>query len=47
MHTQADFVIGFVLVPVVCALTLGQLGPETHGDNFFKQLSLAPVLPDP
>lgn len=43
VHTQMDFVIGFVLVPIVCALTLGQLGPETHGDNFFKQLSLAPV----
>ena len=43
VHTQMDFVIGFVLVPVVCALTLGQLGSEEFGQNFFTQMSLAPV----
>ncbi|CAL8466195.1 g5731 [Coccomyxa elongata] len=33
-----DFSIGFVLVAVVCALTLGQCGDTTHGENFFDQM---------
>ena len=43
VHTQMDFVLGFVFVPIVCALTLGQLGSEEFGQNFFEQLRLAPV----
>ena len=33
-----DFSIGFVLVPIVCGLTLGEIGGEEHGENFFYQL---------
>ncbi|KAK9902199.1 hypothetical protein WJX75_007583 [Coccomyxa subellipsoidea] len=37
VHTYMDFSIGFVLVAVVCALTFGQCGDTTHGENFFDQ----------
>ena len=40
-----DFSIGFVLVPVVCGLTLGQIGGEEHGENFFYQLQHSHVSP--
>lgn len=33
-----DFSIGFVLVAVVCASTLGQVGDTQHGENFFDQM---------
>lgn len=40
-----DFSIGFVLVPIVCGLTLGQIGGEEHGENFFYQLQHSYVSP--
>ena len=40
-----DFSIGFVLVPIVCGLTLGQIGGEEHGENFFYQLQHSHVSP--
>ncbi|CAL5225855.1 g8638 [Coccomyxa viridis] len=38
VHTYMDFSIGFVLVSIVCGLTLGELGGTEHGENFFYQL---------
>ena len=38
-----DFSIGFVLVPIVCGLTLGELGGTEHGENFFYQLQHSSV----
>ena len=40
-----DFSIGFVLVPIVCGLTLGQIGGEEHGENFLYQLQHSYVSP--
>lgn len=42
-----DFSIGFVLVAVVCALTFGQCGDTTHGENFFDQMRNSHVRAPP
>ena len=50
LRPMQDFSIGFVLVPIVCGLTLGQIGGEEHGENFFYQLQhshVSPAMPSP
>ena len=42
-----DFSIGFVLVAMVCALTFGQCGDTTHGENFFDQMRNSHVRAPP